>query len=201
MTSGLVSLERSHLSSGSWVLLHRRRAGLGAKVRLLRSFNQVAWHLFQVNSGMGHDPEVVGPHETAYLMCPLPVQEDLHFVLVQCSSTLAKSCAAIFCHNLGTSTRPWRNTDWMRNCSQRTRNIAFPSTRTSRAGGPQSTIMCVMALHNFCHVPRSRLIVRRLCPSLPNTLQVVPHCHVSTWDSFPPSTQSVFLTSLASAGS
>ena len=42
---------------------------LGYQVPLLRFFNQVLQHLFQIPFGVGHDPEVVGPREAAYLMC------------------------------------------------------------------------------------------------------------------------------------
>ena len=38
---------------------------------LFSFLNQIPQHPFQVTCGMGHDPEVVGPHETANLMCSL----------------------------------------------------------------------------------------------------------------------------------
>ena len=72
----------------------------GKQVPLLRFFNQIPQHLFQVSFGMGHDPEVVGLHETACVLFALPSPEGY--------PTFASSCVAIFCHNLGASTLPWR---------------------------------------------------------------------------------------------
>ena len=41
---------------------------LGLQIHFRRFFNEVFQHLLQVFLGVGHDPEVVGPHETANLM-------------------------------------------------------------------------------------------------------------------------------------
>ena len=63
---------------------------------------------------MRHDPEVVGPHD--------PILS-----ITQFSSTLAKSCVAIFCHNLGASTLSWRRHRLNENLLSTHSNIASSS--------------------------------------------------------------------------
>ena len=81
----LVSIERSHLSSGSQVLLHQRLAGLGTMSHFpassIRSRSVCSTFLLEWDL---HDPEVVGPHEAAYLVClfSFDVQEKAHLFLL-----------------------------------------------------------------------------------------------------------------------
>ena len=95
-----------------------------------RFLYQIPKHLFQMAFGMGQDPEVIGPHAAAYLMClfTFELQQDGHLFLVQFSITLTKSCVNIFCHNREASTLSWRRHRLKAKLLSTHLSIAFPSS-------------------------------------------------------------------------
>ena len=95
----VVSVERSHLSSGSQVLVHQRLAGLGTMSHFpassIRSRSVCSTFLLEWDM---HDPEVVRPTWSCISGVPflLRCPGDSPFVLAQFPSTSARSCVTIF---------------------------------------------------------------------------------------------------------
>ena len=77
--SPLVAVSTTDLSSSSYVLVHHKLAGSEAKSHFSASSIR-SRSIFQIYFGVGHNPEVVGPHKAAYLMRLLSfeVQQETH---------------------------------------------------------------------------------------------------------------------------
>ena len=77
--------------------------------------------------------------------------------------------------------------------------LTFQPRHLSQEGRSQPSV-CIMVVHNFCHMPRSGLIERRLdVQACQNTLLILGHCRVSAWDSVSPAIPSVFVVSSSSS--
>ena len=95
-------------------------------------------------------------------LCPSLSKRTHLLFLNQFSSTLANSCVAIFCHNLGASTLPWRRHRLNEILLSTHSNIACPTNPDISRRRAEINHPCVLWLHKCCHVPRSCLIERRI---------------------------------------
>ena len=115
------------------------------------------------------------------------------FSFVQFSSTCAKSCVAIFCHNLGAPALPRRRHRLNEKLLSARSNIAWPSNPATSRRKAEIIHPWVPWL-SFCFLRRASVLLHRTpsgCPRLPKRWLGALHCHASAWKSFPPAIPSV----------
>ena len=106
------------------------------------------------------------------------IHQNTHSCLCPILLHICQELRAIFCHNLGILTLPWRKHRLKKNSPLWT-SPDLP-TQPSRAHRPQPIRGC----HGFPWFLRRALVLPHwlptLWPCLPNTLLGAPHCHAST---------------------